>query len=73
MRYIGSKKPLIELIIEIIEQSIPNLQEREFADLFSGTGTVSFNFSNRVQKIISNDLEYYSFVIGCALLKCPSF
>lgn len=34
-----------------------------FCDLFAGTGIVGRNFKSEVKQIISNDLEFYSFVL----------
>jgi adenine-specific DNA-methyltransferase len=39
-------------------------------DLFSGTGVVGFNMLNRFKNCSANDLEYYSYIINCALLQC---
>jgi adenine-specific DNA-methyltransferase len=39
-------------------------------DLFSGTGVVGFNMLEHFKSCHSNDLEYYSYVINYALLKC---
>lgn len=69
MRYIGSKKNLIEKFLEKIIK--PHLTDKTtFADLFAGTGIVGKHFSNLSKYVISNDVEYYSFVISKALLCC---
>jgi adenine-specific DNA-methyltransferase len=68
LNYIGSKKTLISNIIKICNDNIPNLKNLSFADLFSGTGTVGYNMNKLCKKIIGNDLEYYSYIINCALL-----
>lgn len=70
LNYIGSKNTLLPKISSIIETFIPDLQERQFADLFSGTGSVSFHFQKKCRSIVSNDLEYYGAVIANALVKC---
>ena len=41
-----------------------NFHELKVLDLFAGTGIVGRNFKSNVKKIISNDLEYYSFVLN---------
>jgi adenine-specific DNA-methyltransferase len=69
LNYIGSKKTLINNIIKICKDNINNIYNYSFADLFAGTGTVSYNMNNICKYIISNDLEYYSYVINYALLK----
>ena len=35
-----------------------------FCDLFAGTGTVGHYFKPKVKQVISNDLEFYSFVLN---------
>jgi adenine-specific DNA-methyltransferase len=70
LNYIGSKKTLFNNILEICRKNINNLEKRSFSDLFAGTGTVGYNMNNYCKSVISNDLEYYSYVINYALLKC---
>ena len=72
LNYIGSKKSLIDNIIEVCETNIKpkELKEAVFGDLFAGTGIVGFNFNGLCKQVISNDLEYFSFVINRGLLKC---
>ena len=72
LNYIGSKKTLKNTIFKVCKDNINNTCEYSFADLFAGTGTVGFNVNvteNFCKNIISNDLEYYSYIINCALLK----
>ena len=47
LNYIGSKKSLIDNIIEVCETNIKpkELKEAVFGDLFAGTGIVGFNFN----------------------------
>ena len=71
LNYIGSKHTLCPSLLYIISNEIPDLKEKSFLDLFAGTGSVSFRFQNIVKISGANDLEYYSFVINNALLKCP--
>lgn len=65
MNYIGSKNKLSLFIFETIKSniSIP-LENAIFCDLFAGTGFVGRTFKNKTKSIISNDLEYYSFVLN---------
>lgn len=70
LNYIGSKKTLFNTILDICRQNVTNIEQRSFADLFAGTGTVGFNMSQYFKMIESNDLEYYSYVINRALLTC---
>lgn len=64
MNYIGSKFSLSDFLYENITQNISgNLAEMLFCDIFAGTGAVSKIFKNKVAKIITNDTEFYSFVL----------
>lgn len=63
MDYIGSKLSLLPFI----EQSIVSITNGEFSvfcDLFSGTSVVGAHFKKRGYQIISNDIQYYSFVLA---------
>jgi adenine-specific DNA-methyltransferase len=71
LNYIGSKKTLCPIILDIITREIGDtLHTKSFIDMFAGTGSIGFRFQDIVNGCISNDLEYYSFVINNALLKC---
>ncbi|EAI7961356.1 modification methylase, partial [Campylobacter jejuni] len=41
-----------------------NLEQCTFIDLFAGTSAVGKKFKNKVEKVISNDKEFYSFVLA---------
>ncbi|MBQ0007653.1 MAG: DNA adenine methylase [bacterium] len=65
MNYIGSKfslMPFLESTINAIVGS--DLQNKVFCDIFAGTGIVGRTFKQRVRKVISNDWEYYSYVLN---------
>jgi len=65
MNYIGSKKKLLPFIDATIDDLDGiNLQESVFCDLFAGSGTVGAAFKNRVATVISNDVEYFSYVLN---------
>lgn len=69
MNYIGSKIKLSAFIYNTVTQIAGNdLSGSTFCDLFAGTGTVGKLFSGHVKKIISNDREYYSYVLNRAYL-----
>ena len=70
LNYIGSKKTLLKSIHKVFSENLQNMEDLILADLFAGTGTIGFNFQNIFKSIISNDLEYYSFIINKALLCC---
>lgn len=65
MNYIGSKQKLLTFIKEsVYGVAGNNLSDKTFCDIFAGTGIVGRGFKQEVNKIISNDLEYYSFVLN---------
>lgn len=71
LNYIGSKHTLCSTLIEVISNEVPELKTKSFMDLFAGTGTVGFQMQTLVNSCSANDLEYYSFIINNALLRCP--
>jgi adenine-specific DNA-methyltransferase len=65
MNYIGSKQKLSSFISTSVNSVVGNdLSQKTFCDLFAGTGIVGRTFKKDVKKVISNDLEYYSFVLN---------
>lgn len=65
MNYIGSKHKLSEFLKKSIYSVVGNqLSDKVFCDLFAGTGSVGRSFKKEVKRIISNDMEYYSFVLN---------
>lgn len=70
LNYIGCKKTLYKNIISLCQSKIPDFNKMIFLDLFAGTGIVGFNMQEFCKSVSSNDLEYYSFIVGSALLKC---
>ncbi|HEG8242952.1 TPA: DNA adenine methylase, partial [Campylobacter jejuni] len=48
----------------ILAKSDINLEQCTFIDLFAGTSAVGKKFKNKVEKVISNDKEFYSFVLA---------
>lgn len=71
LNYIGSKTKLFPKIYKICKDNIDDLENKTFGDLFAGTGVVGFNFEPYVKSVVSNDMEYYSYIINHSLLKCP--
>lgn len=71
LNYIGSKKTLLYYIKYVIKNNISTQKSLIFGDLFAGTGVVGdeMNIENNMN-IISNDIEYYSYIINYANLKC---
>lgn len=68
INYMGSKYSLLEFIFEKIEK-IGNLDEKIFCDIFGGTHIVGNFFKDKVKSVISNDIEYYSYVIANNYIK----
>ena len=63
--YIGSKQKLSKFIFDTVVQTCGNnLSNKIFCDLFAGTGIVGRTFKPHVNQVISNDVEYYSFVVN---------
>jgi len=65
MNYIGSKYKLSDFLEKQIYSIVgDDLSNKIFCDIFAGTGVVGRIFKNKVKKVISNDLEYYSYVLN---------
>lgn len=65
MNYIGSKNRLSGFIDKVVMSIVgEDLTDKIFCDIFAGTGCVGKNFKPKVKNVISNDLEYYSYVLN---------
>lgn len=65
MNYIGSKFKLAPFLKEEITNVVgDDLSQKVFCDIFAGTGIVGRTFKKDVKKVISNDLEDYSFILN---------
>jgi len=65
MNYIGSKSKLSGFILDSVKEIVRgNLKDIIFCDLFAGTGIVGRSFKPIVSKVISNDIELYSYVLN---------
>lgn len=71
MRYIGSKKRLLNFIEEVINKY--KIEKNVFADVFGGTGAVGIWAKNYGYKVISNDLLYFSYLIQSLNIKYNSY
>ena len=69
MNYIGSKYSLINFLDETICTVAGNDTNKIFADLFAGTGVVGKTFKEKGYQVISNDIQYYSYVINKHLIE----
>lgn len=66
MNYIGSKYSLLDFLESTIS-NVTGLNDNSgyiFADLFAGTGVVGAAYKRRGYRIISNDIQYYSYVLN---------
>ena len=63
MNYIGSKYSILDYIDETINDFVkPKDNNIVLCDIFSGTGVVGKYFKNKGYSIISNDIQYYSYI-----------
>ncbi len=64
MNYIGSKNKLSTFIKDTVYSVVgADLSDMVFCDIFAGTGIVGRVFKLEAKQIISNDFEYYSYVL----------
>jgi adenine-specific DNA-methyltransferase len=65
MNYIGSKLKLSSFIQDTVEGVVGiDLKDKVFCDIFAGTSIIGRVFKSRVKKVISNDLEYFSYILS---------
>ena len=66
MNYIGSKLKLCQNFLPTTIKSVcgEDLSQKTICDIFAGTGIVGRTFKTSVKKVISNDVEYYSYVLN---------
>ena len=64
MNYIGSKLKLSSFIEESIRSSVGSIEDKIFCDIFAGTGVVGRHFKSLTKQVISNDIEYYSYILN---------
>lgn len=70
MNYIGSKFSLLDFLDENIAKAVgKELEDLIFCDIFAGTGAVGAYFKNKVKKLISNDTQFYSYVLNTHYIK----
>ena len=71
--YIGSKYKNLDKLDIVLTKHIPDIGrvQMTFGDLFAGTHIVGRTMADKHSfQIISNDQEYFSYVIGVATLQC---
>lgn len=64
MNYIGSKFKLSKFIKSEIEKIVGEMKDKVFCDLFAGTGAIGRTFKTESKKVISNDIEFYSYILN---------
>ena len=71
MNYIGSKYSLLDFLHETISNKTGYRDGEKyiFADLFAGTGTVGAFYRELGCEVISNDIQYYSYIINKHLIE----
>lgn len=67
MRYIGSKKLLVEAIKELLDENITD-NETTFLDLFAGTNSVA-NYFKPYYTIYANDILYFNYINAKATIE----
>lgn len=67
LNYFGSKARIIESLDKVIGPLIN--KNTVFGDLFAGTGVVGSFYKNKVKRMVSNDMELYSYVLNKALMQ----
>ncbi|DAB34183.1 MAG TPA: modification methylase [Sulfurospirillum sp. UBA12182] len=70
MKYLGSKHKLSPFLLFAISSTQQGeLKEKVFCDLFAGTGSVGNLFKDKVKQVISNDKEFYAYVLNRNLIQ----
>ena len=64
MNYIGSKHSILDFIEESIIDVVGEDKKYTLCDIFAGTGVVGRRFKSIGYNVISNDNQYYSYVIN---------
>lgn len=72
--YIGNKRSFLGLIDQVIDNIKIELQQERLriGDLFSGSGIVARNFKKDASLLVTNDMEYYSWLLNECYLSNPS-
>ncbi len=77
MNYIGSKFKLLSFLFKTIDETLKTknkaLKDCIFCDIFAGTSAVGKLFKTKVKQIISNDKEFYSFVLAKNYIQNSNF
>lgn len=71
LSYLGSKQTLLPSLDKVMMPLIARHGGKErcvFGDLFGGSGCVSNHYKSYVKRVVSSDMELYSYVLSKALL-----
>ena len=73
LQYIGSKYQLIDWLFAGFQEITgwTDWTDKTVADLFAGTGIVSYNLAQRGATVVNNDAELYSSIISECVVDCP--
>jgi adenine-specific DNA-methyltransferase len=72
LNYIGSKAKLLPFIESSLSVFVEeNESSKIFCDLFAGSGCVGNHYAQKGYTILSNDVEFYSYVLNRAMLQPP--
>ncbi len=71
MNYIGSKWSLLPVIGRLLDEK--GLRDGTFCDLFAGTTAVGQFAKKRGFRVVSNDWQHYSYVLGRAFLTTNAY
>jgi len=71
LNYIGSKFQLLDWITTNMKEKTgwDSFENKTIADIFAGTGIVSYHFRKNMANVISNDAELYSSIITHAFTR----
>jgi len=71
LNYIGSKFQLLDWLTTIMKETTgwTSFAGKTVADLFAGTGIVSYHFRKQSVRVLSNDAELYSSIIAHAFTR----
>lgn len=72
--YIGNKRSFLGMLDDITETIKEELRQNKLriGDLFSGSGIVARNYKKDAELLVTNDMEYYSWLLNECYLSNPT-
>ena len=72
--YIGNKRSFLDMLDDITEIVKKDLHQDKLriGDLFSGSGIVARNYKKDAKLLVTNDMEYYSWLLNECYLSNPT-